>query len=50
MNTQSSQGRWELGRVCLPIASYLYCSGVVVTITARSDDVRLASIPNGGSA
>ena len=38
MNTQSSQARRELGRVRLPIASYLCCSGVVVIITPRIDD------------
>ena len=41
MNRHNSQGRRELGRVRLPIASYLCCSAVVVTIAATgSDDVR----------
>ena len=39
-NTQHSRAHRELGRVRLPIERYLCCSGVVVTITARSDGVR----------
>ena len=42
MNTQSLRARLELGHARLPIACYLCSHGsrVVVTIAARSDDVR----------